>query len=201
MRLTWGCSSAGRAPPLQGGGQGFESPHLHHNLHAPTRSCSMPPVIHRPFALLFVAALLAACSTTQQTTSAAPSASLPASGTANPTRIRGAGRQPEPVGCTDRRADRHGAADRRHLRRSGERRDRPARGRPSGAGVRAERDLQRRRGHRSGDVRGRRTASRPAAAPEHISPDWDLSKLYVSNMNGATADGHRSARRRRRSRP
>ena len=26
---SWGCSSAGRAPPLQGGGQGFESPHLH----------------------------------------------------------------------------------------------------------------------------------------------------------------------------
>ena len=24
------------------------------------------------------------------------------------------------------------------------------------------------------------------AAPEHISPDWDFSKLYVSNMNGAT---------------
>jgi hypothetical protein len=24
-----GCSSAGRAPPLHGGGQGFESPHLH----------------------------------------------------------------------------------------------------------------------------------------------------------------------------
>ena len=24
------------------------------------------------------------------------------------------------------------------------------------------------------------------AAPEHISPDWDLSTLYVSNMNGAT---------------
>ena len=24
------------------------------------------------------------------------------------------------------------------------------------------------------------------AAPEHISPDWDLSKLYVSNMNGAS---------------
>ncbi len=23
-------------------------------------------------------------------------------------------------------------------------------------------------------------------APEHISPDWDFSKLYVSNMNGAT---------------
>jgi len=24
------------------------------------------------------------------------------------------------------------------------------------------------------------------AAPEHITPDWDLSKLYVNNMNGAT---------------
>jgi asparagine synthase (glutamine-hydrolysing) len=27
---AWGCSSAGRAPALQAGGQGFESPHLHH---------------------------------------------------------------------------------------------------------------------------------------------------------------------------
>ena len=26
----WGCSSAGRAPALQAGGQGFDSPHLHH---------------------------------------------------------------------------------------------------------------------------------------------------------------------------
>ena len=25
----WGCSSAGRAPALQAGGQGFESHHLH----------------------------------------------------------------------------------------------------------------------------------------------------------------------------
>ena len=25
-----GCSSAGRAPALQAGGQGFDSPHLHH---------------------------------------------------------------------------------------------------------------------------------------------------------------------------
>jgi hypothetical protein len=25
----WGCSSSGRAPPLQGGGRGFESPQLH----------------------------------------------------------------------------------------------------------------------------------------------------------------------------
>ncbi len=28
---SWGCSSDGRAPPLHGGGQGFESPHLHQN--------------------------------------------------------------------------------------------------------------------------------------------------------------------------
>jgi YVTN family beta-propeller protein len=33
------------------------------------------------------------------------------------------------------------------------------------------------------EIVGRFTAG---AAPEHISPDWDLSKLYVSNMNGAT---------------
>ena len=29
LHYTWGCSSAGRAPALQAGGQGFESPHLH----------------------------------------------------------------------------------------------------------------------------------------------------------------------------
>ena len=28
----WGCSSAGRAPALHAGGQGFESPQLHHVL-------------------------------------------------------------------------------------------------------------------------------------------------------------------------
>ena len=33
------------------------------------------------------------------------------------------------------------------------------------------------------EIVGRITAG---AAPEHISPDWDFSKLYVSNMNGAT---------------
>ena len=33
----WGCSSAGRAPALQAGGQEFDSPHLHHfaSVHAP----------------------------------------------------------------------------------------------------------------------------------------------------------------------
>ena len=30
-RIPWGCSSVGRAPALQAGGQGFESPHLHEN--------------------------------------------------------------------------------------------------------------------------------------------------------------------------
>ncbi len=29
-KSTWGCSSAGRAPALQAGGQEFDSPHLHH---------------------------------------------------------------------------------------------------------------------------------------------------------------------------
>ena len=28
-RMKWGCSSVGRAPALQAGGQGFESLHLH----------------------------------------------------------------------------------------------------------------------------------------------------------------------------
>ena len=28
----WGCSSAGRAPALQAGGQEFDSPHLHQRL-------------------------------------------------------------------------------------------------------------------------------------------------------------------------
>ena len=27
----WGCSSAGRAPALQAGGQEFDPPHLHHH--------------------------------------------------------------------------------------------------------------------------------------------------------------------------
>src|SRR6478609_150869 len=30
VRVPWGCSSAGRAPRSHRGGQGFESPHLHH---------------------------------------------------------------------------------------------------------------------------------------------------------------------------
>ena len=29
MVVPWGCSSAGRAPALQAGGQGFKSPQLH----------------------------------------------------------------------------------------------------------------------------------------------------------------------------
>ena len=30
QKHTWGCSSVGRAPALQAGGQEFDSPHLHH---------------------------------------------------------------------------------------------------------------------------------------------------------------------------
>src|SRR4029453_12386203 len=29
LRVLWGCSSVGRAPPWHGGGQGFEPPQLH----------------------------------------------------------------------------------------------------------------------------------------------------------------------------
>ena len=29
-KSLWGCSSAGRAPALQAGGQEFDPPHLHH---------------------------------------------------------------------------------------------------------------------------------------------------------------------------
>ena len=30
-KFSWGCSSSGRAPALQAGGTGFESPQLHHS--------------------------------------------------------------------------------------------------------------------------------------------------------------------------
>ena len=30
--VSWGRSSAGRAPALQAGGQEFDSPHLHHEI-------------------------------------------------------------------------------------------------------------------------------------------------------------------------
>ena len=30
VNYLWGCSSAGRAPALQAGGQEFDSPYLHH---------------------------------------------------------------------------------------------------------------------------------------------------------------------------
>jgi hypothetical protein len=37
-RQIWGCSSVGRAPALQAGGQEFESPHLHHNKNSELRT-------------------------------------------------------------------------------------------------------------------------------------------------------------------
>ena len=40
----WGCSSAGRAPRSHRGGQGFESPHLHHLPHpGPSYRCPRAP--------------------------------------------------------------------------------------------------------------------------------------------------------------
>ena len=41
-----GRSSAGRAPPLHGGGQGFESPRLHQPLHADSVGASAPTWYH-----------------------------------------------------------------------------------------------------------------------------------------------------------
>ena len=41
LHFMWGCSSAGRAPALQAGGQEFDSPHLHQrggSRQAPTRT-------------------------------------------------------------------------------------------------------------------------------------------------------------------
>ena len=35
LHFMWGCSSAGRAPALQAGGQEFDSPHLHQELIVP----------------------------------------------------------------------------------------------------------------------------------------------------------------------
>ena len=35
FNIPWGCSSAGRAPALQAGGQEFDSPHLHQELIVP----------------------------------------------------------------------------------------------------------------------------------------------------------------------
>ena len=32
INFIWGCSSAGRAPALQAGGQEFDSPHLHQEI-------------------------------------------------------------------------------------------------------------------------------------------------------------------------
>src|SRR5688572_10417852 len=161
------------------------SPLISTNLHAPTRSCSMPPVIHRTLALLFVAALLAACSTTQQTTSAAPSASFAASGTADPTPPESPADSPSqsaeatvaptatepPIGAIYA-GPASGVIDPRVA-------DLPAR-------VYVPNET-------SNDVAVIDPATfevvdriSAGSAPEHISPDWDLSKLYVSNMNGAT---------------
>ena len=43
---TWGCSSAGRAPALQAGGQEFDSPHLHQSSFA-KQSCGVCKQVRR----------------------------------------------------------------------------------------------------------------------------------------------------------
>ena len=44
IRGLRGRSSVGRAPPLQGGSRGFESPRLHHSVTAPVWSTSGVPI-------------------------------------------------------------------------------------------------------------------------------------------------------------
>ena len=44
----WGCSSVGRAPALQAGGQGFESPHLHSIERSIARKTCKQQVAYRP---------------------------------------------------------------------------------------------------------------------------------------------------------
>ncbi len=145
----------------------------------------MPPVIHRFFALLFVAALLAACSTPQQTSSVASSATAPASATSAPSASEPAAESPSQAAAPSTEPTPSG---------------------PPIGGIYAGpvsqvidpriADLPPRvyvPNETSNDIAiidpvtleivGRISAG---AAPEHISPDWDLSKLYVSNMNGAT---------------
>src|SRR6266516_3167405 len=43
----WGCSSAGRAPRSHRGGQGFESPHLHHSIRVSEPCCHRSLIIER----------------------------------------------------------------------------------------------------------------------------------------------------------
>jgi YVTN family beta-propeller protein len=142
-------------------------------------------VIHRFVALLFVAALLGACTTTQQTTSDAPSASVAATTSSAPSASEAGAESPSASAAPTAEATPS---------------EPPVGGIYAGpaSGV-----LDPRVAHlpprvyvpneTSNDVAvidpetfeivGRFAAG---AAPEHISPDWDFSKLYVSNMNGAT---------------
>ena len=46
---SWGCSSAGRAPALQAGGQEFDPPHLHHVSLKKEKATRMLLVNHRAF--------------------------------------------------------------------------------------------------------------------------------------------------------
>ena len=141
-------------------------------------------MIHRFFALLLAGALLVACSATEQSSSAAPS------------------NQPSPAprrAPVATRARRGALRDARVADRGAAPASRPSvaftPGRRAACSIRASRTCRRastcRTRHRT---TWRSLIRRPSrswsfaagAAPEHISPDWDLSKLYVSNMNGAS---------------
>jgi YVTN family beta-propeller protein len=142
-------------------------------------------VIHRFAAVLFAAALLAACATTEQSTPAEPAATVAADVSTEPSESAAPAASPVATAAPSVEAA-------------------PSEPPPGGiyAGpVSGEldprvADLPHRvyvPNETSNDVAiidpqtfqvvGRLAAG---SAPEHISPDWDFSKLYVSNMNGAS---------------
>lgn len=142
-------------------------------------------MIHRFLAVLFAAALLAACSTTEQSTPAEPAASVAGGSSSSPSASEAPADSPDGSAAPSAEATPS---------------EPPIGGIYAGpaSGVLDPRvaDLPHRvyvPNETSNDVAvidpqtfevvGRITAG---AAPEHISPDWDFSKLYVSNMNGAT---------------
>ena len=55
--------------------------------------------------------------------------------------------------------------------------------------LRAQPQLQRRLGHRSGDLSKSSTNSKSAVNPQHVVPSWDLKTLWVNNNAEGTDDG------------
>jgi YVTN family beta-propeller protein len=141
-------------------------------------------VIHRLAATLIAAALLAACSTTEQTPSAEPAATVAAGASTEPSTSAAPAESPSAAAPSAEATPTEPPPGGIYAGPvSGELDPRVA-------------DLPHRvyvPNETSNDVAiidpqtfevvGRITAG---FAPEHISPDWDFSKLYVSNMNGAS---------------